>query len=140
MFQNLKRRWFCDDKADANGPPSKIGNGEDGNKNAFGDTIDSSSSSSRGQESSCKTIGIQVDLKKDENEFIKLKAKFTSLQDAAVSKVVVIAQHKANLQTFSDYDHSSSPSPSSQGRPGTLCCNSCHCSHSVQVGFIIIKF
>ena len=69
-----------------------------------------------------------------------LKAKFTSLQDAAVSKVVVIAQHKANLQTFSDYDHSSSPSPSSQGRPGTLCCNSCHCSHSVQVGFIIIKF
>jgi len=86
MFQNLKRKLFGDNEADAKGPPSKIGNnGEDGNENDFGGDMDSSSSSSKVQESSCKTTGTQVDLKNDELKM--LKAEFTSLHDAVVSNI-----------------------------------------------------
>lgn len=88
MFRNLKRKWFSANEADAKGPPSKIGNGEDGNQDDFGDSMDSSSSSSsKVQESSWKTTGTQVDLKNDEKELKMLKDEFTSLHDAVVSNI-----------------------------------------------------
>ena len=85
MFQNLKRKWFGD--SEVKGPPSKIGIGEDVNQDDCRGNMDSSSSSSKVQESGSKSAGTQVELKNDEGELKLLKAEFGSLHDAVVSNI-----------------------------------------------------